>query len=349
MTFAYVGCRTTRKRNARGKGIRVFCITENGDWKEIQTLKTLDNPSYLAFDNKNEYLYSVHGDMNHITSYQIDPLTGMLTFLNQIQLEGGQNPVFITSHKSNRYLVAATLQGGAVYVVRRRKDGTLGEVVCEHHFPGSGGTGVCHAHQCIWDQRQEFLFVPQQGRGSGDPGLTVLRFHPETATLEETDYFRAREWAEPRHVAVHPSNRYVYLVNEKDNTVTSFAFDDKTGKLHPLQIVSVLPETYVGHGQASGILVDRRGNWVIESTRIFESMTIFNIDRETGMLRAVDYVPSQGRTPRFITFGPDGNTFYAANEDTDTIVEYLFDSGSGKLVPSGRRIPTESPVCLVFR
>ena len=57
MTVAYVGCRTTRERNARGKGIRVYRIQEDGTWREIQTLKTLDNPSYLAFDNKNEYLW----------------------------------------------------------------------------------------------------------------------------------------------------------------------------------------------------------------------------------------------------------------------------------------------------
>ena len=349
MTVAYVGCRTTRERNARGKGIRVYRIQEDGTWREIQTLETLDNPSYLAFDNKNEYLYSVHGDLDHVTSYRIDPGTGMLTLLNQIRLEGGKNPVFITSDRTNRYMIVATLQGGALYVVRRKEDGTLGDTVCVHRFPGTGGEGVCHAHQCIWDRKKEFLFVPQQGRGTGYPGLTVLRFCPETETLEETDYFRAREGTEPRHAAVHPDNRFVYLVNEKDNTVTSFAFDDRSGKLRALQTVSALPEHYRGQGQASGILVDKHGKWVVESTRIFEAMTVFKIDSRTGTLKAADYVSCQGRTPRFITFGPDGNTFYAANEDSDTIIEYWFDSVEGTLTPSGWKIRTESPVCLVFR
>lgn len=28
--FAYVGCRTTKERGARGKGISVYRVTENG-------------------------------------------------------------------------------------------------------------------------------------------------------------------------------------------------------------------------------------------------------------------------------------------------------------------------------
>ena len=51
MSYAYVGCRTTKERNARGKGLKVFEICEQtGDWKEIQCLKTEGNPSYQTMD-----------------------------------------------------------------------------------------------------------------------------------------------------------------------------------------------------------------------------------------------------------------------------------------------------------
>ena len=51
MSYAYVGCRTTKERNARGKGLKVFEICEQtGDWKEIQCLKTEENPSYQTMD-----------------------------------------------------------------------------------------------------------------------------------------------------------------------------------------------------------------------------------------------------------------------------------------------------------
>ena len=41
MSYAYVGCRTTRERNARGKGLKAYEISEaTGEWKEIQCLET---------------------------------------------------------------------------------------------------------------------------------------------------------------------------------------------------------------------------------------------------------------------------------------------------------------------
>ena len=59
MSYAYVGCRTTRERNARGKGLKVYEISEaTGEWKEIQCLETLPNPSYQAMDLEEKYLYS---------------------------------------------------------------------------------------------------------------------------------------------------------------------------------------------------------------------------------------------------------------------------------------------------
>lgn len=73
MSYAYVGCRTTRERNARGKGLKVYEISEaTGEWKEIQCLETLPNPSYQAMDLEEKYLYSVHGDNTQVSSYKIE-------------------------------------------------------------------------------------------------------------------------------------------------------------------------------------------------------------------------------------------------------------------------------------
>lgn len=154
-------------------------------------LKEQENPSYLTFDNQQQFLYSVHGDYTDVTSYAIDETTGTLTFINKISLEGGKNPVFITVDKSNRFLLVATLQGGKIFVIRREENGALGEVVFTWRFAGKTDDAISHAHQCIWDQDKNYLFVPQQGRVVGYAGVSVLKFDPESGRLIETDYFRA--------------------------------------------------------------------------------------------------------------------------------------------------------------
>ena len=58
--FAYVGCRTTKERNARGKGISCYEI-DNNKWTLKEIVNCIEeNPSFLCFDEKkNFYIQSM--------------------------------------------------------------------------------------------------------------------------------------------------------------------------------------------------------------------------------------------------------------------------------------------------
>lgn len=345
--IAYVGCRTTQQRNARGKGLRAFKIDDSGNWEEFQTLKTPEeNPSYQALDLTGKFLYSVHGDFTKVSSYKILP-DYKLEFLNIIEI-GGKNPVFIVPDKTNKFMIVAALQGGAVYVIKREADGSLGEIVHTTHLEGKTEGTVSYAHQCIWDKTQKFLFVVTQGRNKGYEWVKVFSFDSGSGTLTETDTYKARQYSEPRHVSIHPNNKFVYLINEKGNCMTFFEFDDKEGKLYPRQILPSLPETYTGEGQASASIMSKHGKILIGSNRIHESIVTYKINQNTGYMKLLDFYPTLGLTPRFITFNPDYSKFYVANEDSDTIIEMKLVEETGRLNYTGRIIATESPVCITF-
>lgn len=348
MKYAYVGCRTTRERNARGNGLKTYEINERtGEWRQLQCLEVEDNPSYQTMDQEKQYLYSVHGDRTRLSSYVILK-DGTLAPLNTVEL-GGKNPVFVTTDRSNRYLAAAALQGGFVCALRRNGDGSIGSCVCKKQLEGKTQGAVSFAHQCLFDQSGSYLFVPAQGRGQGYGQVRVYRFHGEDGSLEETDRFMSREFAEPRHIAVHPNNRYVYLVNERDNSMMYFEFDEKKGTLAPRQLLPTLPDIYTGDGQASAAVIDPTGQILIGSNRIHESLVLYRINQRTGYLTNLGFVPVLGKTPRFITFDDHGELLYAANEDSDMIVEMKLDPVRGQIEYTGRTINTESPVCISFK
>lgn len=116
MKYAYVGCRTTKVRNARGQGLMVYEIGSDGGWTEKQCLFTEENPSYQCLDREKKYLYSVHGDLTLASSYRILE-DGTLEHLNTIDI-GGKNPVDITADAENKNVIIATLQGGTLYTVQ---------------------------------------------------------------------------------------------------------------------------------------------------------------------------------------------------------------------------------------
>ncbi|CDL60465.1 hypothetical protein [Klebsiella pneumoniae IS39] len=97
------------------------------------------------------------------------------------------------------------------------------------------------------------------------------------------------------------------------------------------------------------MLVDKSGKWVIESTRIHESLSIFRINPLTGYLTRVETMKVPGLTPRFITFNDAGDRLFVANEDSDTIIQYAFDNITGSLTQLQPVVATESPVCILFK
>jgi hypothetical protein len=89
--FAYVGCFTTEKRKARGKGIAVFRVdAATGAWTFVDACDAIPNPHYVCLDRTQRFLYSAHGDSSEIGAYAVDPQSGRLTFLNK-QPTGGNN------------------------------------------------------------------------------------------------------------------------------------------------------------------------------------------------------------------------------------------------------------------
>jgi len=345
MKYAYVGCRTTVQRNARGKGLMVYEILEDGSWKEKQCLYTEANPSYQCFDAERKYLYSVHGDTSLVSSYKINP-DRTLEHLNTIHI-GGKNPVDITVDRENRHVIVATLQGGTLYTILRKEDGSLGQIVARFTYEGKEEGKVSAIHQCLWDRKKNYLFACAQGRIHGYGQIRALKYDHATGEFTETGRFLARTWDEPRHAAIHPNNRWLYMCEEKGNKVLYFQFCEETGSLRALQELSTVPKTVTSYSDASEVMIDPSGEYVLVSNRYTDSMAVYRIDPFTGYLKTTGFFPCLGKTPRFFCFGPDGNC-YVANEDSDTIIQFTFDPATGQLLPTGNRISTGSPVCITF-
>ena len=319
-------------------------------WKFVQLQglpEGLVNPSYLCLDNEGEYLYCIHGDRSEASAFARDPESGKLGYLNTVSTEG-VNPVHLSVDRTNRWVFVANLQTGTVVVLPRYWDGTLGEVAHVYEIAGIGKGGISHPHQVTQDRAGNYLFVSCQGRKAGFGQVDVFRIHHDTGELENTCVVKSREIAEPRHLVVHPNNRWCYGVNEKDYSVTAYNFDSDAGLLAPRQILPTLPETYTGDGWASGIAITGGGDYVVVSNRKHDSITSFAVDQATGMLHYRDCVKTGGEQPRFITMAPTGNAIWAANELSDTIDEFLLDAETGALTPTGRYVASESPVCLIF-
>lgn len=352
--FAYVGCRTSRERNAKGDGIGVYRIDGAGAWTRVQLVEPLVNPSYLAFDRSGRTLYTVHGDGTEASAFRIDPANGQLSVIDKVTT-GGCNPVHLMADPTNRFMVVANhiVRDGVksgIASLPIGKDGGLGAPVDVVAFDGAIGPHRVEQpfpkpHQVEFDRAGRYVVVPDKGCDR------VLVYTLDAAgKLHQVPGATApaRESSGPRHIAFHPGNRLAYLINELDSTICCYRFDPATGDIRPFQIVSALPDSFTGNSRGSEIAVSADGRFVYASNRGHDSVATFAIDNVSGRLTAVDWVPSLGKTPRFFALSPDGGALFVANEEGHNIVRYSVDRQSGRLSKAAVVTETGSPTCILF-
>lgn len=333
--FAYVGCRTSRERNARGDGVSVWRIAADGAWTRIQLVRDLVNPSWLAFDRSRRFLYTVHGDGSEASAFRIDPATGELTFLNRVTT-GGRNPVHLMADPTNRFMVVANhivvgeVKSG-IASLPIAADGRLGEPVDVVAFDGKIGPHRIEQpfpkpHQVQFDPSGKFIVVPDKGC---DRVLVYTIDGGGKLHLLEAAGAAARETSGPRHVAFHPGNRFAYVINELDSTVVAHHFDPVSGALRPFQVVSALADDFTGNSRGSEIVVSPDGLHVYASNRGADTVATFAVDPATGRLTLIDSSAAGGKTPRFFTLTSDGGTMFVANEEGHNIVRHAIDPRTG--------------------
>jgi 6-phosphogluconolactonase (cycloisomerase 2 family) len=343
----YIGSRTTRERHARGEGISVFNYApDTGALSLTQVVGGLLNPSYLLPHPSLPVLYTVHGDSHEVSALHRDTHSGALTPWHQQPCEG-RNPVHLALAPSGRYLMVSNHLTGTLAVLPVAADGLLGPVMQTLPMTGEPGPHrkeqpFAKPHYNLVDPSGRYVVVPDKGLDR----VFLFALNAQGVGAEPVCVASTREGAGPRHAVFHPAGRWLYAVNELDNTVAAYTLEDNA--LRPFQVLPTLPDTYTDNSRAAGITTDAHGRHLYVSNRGDDSIAVFGVDPVNGRLTPVQHAASGGKTPRFFTLSPDGRFLFALNEDSDTLVRFRVNAQDGTLMRDGYELHVGSPVCMVF-
>jgi 6-phosphogluconolactonase len=350
----YIGTYTNTK--SKSEGIYIYRFNAGtGEMKPAGVAKLDSSPSFLAIDAKRKFLYAVNevGEFNGqknggVTAFAIDQKTGDLKQLNQQHAPGV--PCHVSVHPSGKFVLIADYGGGNAAIYPVKVDGSLGPAsdVAQHPNVVKGGDPKRqtqpHAHCIMVSSTGEYAFVPDLGLDK----VMIYRLDNNLGKLLKHGEAVLKPASGPRHFTFHPNDKYAYVINELNSTVTAFAYGKLGGTLREIQTISTLPEGFSGTSYCADIHIHPTGKYLYGSNRGHDSIVAYAIDSKTGKLTLIGHESVGGKWPRNFALDPTGRYLLVANQNTDNIVVLGIDVATGKLKPTGQQITIGAPVCLQF-
>jgi 6-phosphogluconolactonase len=355
--FVYVGTYTAPGVPPGGThpstavGIYVFRMDPRDGGLTLLQIVPASNPSYLALDPTLRHLYSVNEmTVGGVSSFAINQANGMLSLINKM-LPDGQDTTHLSVQPTDQYLFSASYTSGNFQVFRIGSGGSIGPMTDNFQSVGNG-TGPNparqegpHAHQILTDFDGNHVF----GVDLGADKVNVWNLDQVTGKLipNTVPFAPIASGSGPRHMAFHPDGVHAYVLSELASSVTVFDYDRTRAAFIWKQTISTLPPDFTGTNTTAEIRIHPSGRFLYNTNRGHNSVTMFEIESDTGELEVIGWEATRGEWPRGMNIDPSGTFLYAANQNTDNIAVFRIQLANGKLKFS-KLVNTPTPVDVEF-
>jgi 6-phosphogluconolactonase len=314
------------------------------------------NPSFLIWHPAGHTLYAVH-ELGHfagapggaVSAFRPGADGATLTLLGT-EPTGGAHPCHLALSPDRAWLFVANYSGGNVAVYPVSEDGGLGPRIQLHAHAGRGPHATRqerpHAHGVTFTPDGQTALVVDLGIDQ----IVVYRRATDGAgwAPDSAAATHLAPGAGPRHAAFHPNGRWLYVVNELDNTVTRLDWDPAAGTLVVRESVPTLPPDWSGANTTAEIAVHPDGQRLFASNRGHDSIAVFALEPDRGGLAPLGHLPTGGSAPRHFALSPDGDWLIVANQDARSLVSFRVPpAGLPQRVAELPDLPGR-PVCVLF-
>ena len=299
---AYVGSYT----HGASKGIKVYDVdVEKGLLTERNEVE-VSNSSHTAVSKNGKYLYSIEDEGVAVFERDKD---GDLTRMNSVDIDGMRG-CYLATDVDGKYLYVAGYHDGKVTVVHTHRDGSLGSLMDGVFHKGLGSVAERNFRPHVNCVRptpdNKYLCAVDNGIDQ----VKIYRINKRTHKLELVDILRCPRETAPRIIRFSDDGKYAYLLCELSNEIRVYTYDG-SGK-HPefelIQTISTLQKAEdqdAVHNAASGLTLANDGRHLFCTTAGENTVSMFEINPENGILTKKFTLPISGDYPKDIVIFPD--------------------------------------------
>ena len=330
------------------EGIYKYQLNSDGTMNSLGLVAKTENPSYLAKSKNGKYLLAVNEISNKdtvgtVSSFLIQKDT--LNFINKSS-SGGAHPCFVSINDEG-YVLAANYTGGNVGLLKIGEGGQLSDLLYVQQHSGKGTTDrqdAPHAHSSYFLPDHKTVIAADLG--TNELWLSELDVESQSLKPSTNQKIKMNDGAGPRHLAFNTNDKWIYSLNELNNTVAKLQKNENDG-YEIVSITPTLPDDFKEYNTSADIHISSNGKFLYTSNRGHNSIAIFKINDQNGNLMPIDHISTKGKTPRNFALSPDENYVLVANQETNNIVSFKRDNNTGNLTFVDE-IEAPTPVCILF-
>jgi 6-phosphogluconolactonase len=314
--------------------------------------------SYLALSADKKFLYAIDGTQSDpekkhssVASFRVTDRVGRLEMINRQSTEG-RGPCHVSCHPDGSHIFVANYSEGNITAYPLNDDGSISPASDIVQHIGSGTNPrrqtKAYAHHIMSDPAGNFTLATDLGADK----VFIYKFDPVGGKLTsnpEQAFFKAAPGAGPRHLAFHPSQPYLFIVNELNGTTTSCSYDGQTGHMKEINTVANLPEdANVPDNYPAAVRVHPDGQYVYASNRVgHNSISVFEI-KDSGAVERIQVLDNVPTHPRDFNIDPLGKFLLVAGQQGDAIEIFQINPDTGMLIRTGQKIQMKAPACILF-
>lgn len=327
-------------------GIRVYDVDiAKGRFVEKDKVE-ISNSSFLTISNSGKYLYSIT-DFG-VEAYRIEK-NGTLGLINHAPINGMRG-CYLATDFTDRYLFVAGYHDGKLTVLRLLEDGSVGEITDEIFHKGLGSVAERnfrpHINCARMTHDNKYLLVADQGMDH----VNVYRFDLEKGKTALADIIRSDMESAPRHIRISEDGRFIYIVHELKCYIDVYSYEEKNGMpyFEKVQKVQTIELENGSNNATSALVFSKDHNYLLSSVSGNNSVVIYNVDKETGMLSEILCLPISGEYPKDAALFPNNKFLVSLNHESDTMTFFAVDLKAGTLAMNGPAIRISQPNCILF-
>lgn len=328
----------------RGNSQGVYTIDLDTNQKALNNLQLLaktESPTYLTQVDNGKTIYAV---------YSNDGKGGIASFvkenhkyvLKDAVTEEGSAPCYVAYDKVRKLVYSANYHKGELQIFKTDDNGSLSLIETVKHSGSGPHENQDKAHAHYFDLTPDNKYVVSCDLGTDEVHTYEVDLDGNTKEVSKLD---VKGGFGPRHLVFHPDGTHAYLFGELSCEVKVLKYKDGVFKV--IDTVSTLPDDFSGKNSGAAIRISKDGKYLYASNRGHDSIVTYQINDDYS-IRAIDWIKTEGKTPRDFNLTPDEQFVIAGHQHEDKLTLFERNKATGKLTLLQKDVEAPEVVCIEF-